>query len=80
MHIVLLNTRYHIMKDYHKDNTNLVLTHGVEVIKDLMHADHFIVQLIITIGIWQERVTIRDKQVENIHNLQRAMSIPNHFI
>ena len=34
-----------------------------------MHANDFVIQFIVTAGCGQERVSVRDEQVENIHNL-----------
>ena len=49
----------------------LSLTHGVQVAEGLVHADDFVVQLIIAVGVGQEGVAICDKQVEHIHNLKQ---------
>lgn len=47
----------------------MVLTHGVEIIKDLVHPDYLVIQFIIAVGIWQEGVTIGDEQVEDVNYL-----------
>lgn len=47
----------------------IVLTHGVEIIKDLVHTDYLVIQFIIAVGIWQEGVTISDEQVEDVNYL-----------
>ena len=49
-----------------------LLTHGIEVVKYLMHADDLIVEFIIAARVWQEGVAIRDEQVENVYHLTRC--------
>lgn len=46
------------------------LTHAVEVIKHLMHANYLIIKLIVTAGGGQKRVSISDEHVKEVHNLR----------
>lgn len=48
----------------------MVLTHGVEIIKHLVHPDYLIIQFIVAVWIWQEGVTISDEQVKDVNYLQ----------
>jgi len=45
-------------------------THCVQVVEHLVHAYDFIIQLVITVRIWKESVTVGNEQIENIHHLQ----------
>ena len=47
----------------------MTLTHGVEVVKHVVHADDLVVELIVCAGVGQERVPKRDEQVEDVDNL-----------
>lgn len=47
------------------------LTHRVEVVKALVHANNLIVKFIIAAGGRQECVTICDKHVKQVHNLKK---------
>lgn len=52
-------------------------THGVKVVKDLMHPDDLVIQLIVAVRIGQEGVTISDEEVEYVYNLQ---NIHCHYV
>lgn len=47
-----------------------MLTHGVEIIKDLVHPDYLVIQFVVAVGIWQKGVTIGDEQIEDVNYLK----------
>lgn len=62
-----------------------VLTHRIKVVKILVHANDFIIELIIAAGSGQKCVSISDEHVEQVHNLNKwkevatGTFIPNLF-
>jgi len=48
----------------------------MEVVENLMHSDHFIVQFIVTCRRGKECVSISDEQIENVdHLLQNIFNV-----
>jgi len=48
-------------------------THCIQVVKHLMHANDLVIQFIVTVRIWEESVTVRYEQIENVHHLQSSL-------
>lgn len=46
------------------------LTHSMDILKHFVHSNQLIVELIISGGVGQECVPIRDEQVEDLHHLR----------
>ena len=54
-------------------------THCMDILKDFLHANQLIVELVVSAGVGQECVPIRDEQVEYLHHLQnRHQYTPPH--
>ena len=41
----------------------------MDVLKDLLHADQFIVELVVGAGVWQEGVSVGYEQIEDLDYL-----------
>lgn len=44
--------------------------HGVQVVEDVVHADDFVVEVVVALRRWQERVAERHEQVQQVHGLR----------
>ena len=54
-------------------------THGVEIVKCLVHADYLVVQLVVAAWGGQERVSICNEHVEQVNHLrirEESVSLP----
>ena len=43
----------------------------MHIFKDLLHSNQLIIEFVVGTGVGEERVTIRDEQVEYLHHLQQ---------
>ena len=46
------------------------LTHRVQIVEHLVHAYHFVVELVVAVRTRQKSVAVRYEQVEYVHRLQ----------
>ena len=54
------------------------ITHRMNIFKHFLHADQFVVQLIVGGGAGQKRVSIRDEQIKDLHHLQVGGECKNY--
>lgn len=55
--------------EFGANETKASTVHFVDGFKRRMHANKFIVELVVAVGVGKERVAERDKQVEDVDNL-----------
>ena len=48
-----------------------VLTHGIQIVEDLVHSDDFIIEFVVTVRIWKKCVAIRNEQIEDVYDLNK---------
>lgn len=46
-------------------------THTVEVVKDLVHSDNFVIQFVVAVGCGQECVSVGYEHVEQVYHLEK---------
>lgn len=57
------------LSHYSAKGCKLLPTHGVEIIEHFVDSDQLIVEFIVSGGVRQERVTVRDEEIQNLYHL-----------